>query len=201
MGDAKLEGEGDGGGGGGWWWFGTTEAPVTVKWARACVFKKRGEGGGERRERERERERERSSTVCGERERDTWLGRSLIIIHDQQPIHLPIHPPPPSPPPNSQPTTTTTLHLLACSVLACLLTHSQTNSPARRSLALLNDSLTHRYDRHAPTHSLTHSLTHRPRAHSHRLVGLVVKASASRAEDPGFESRWRRDFFRVESYQ
>ena len=24
----------------------------------------------------------------------------------------------------------------------------------------------------------------------HRLAGLVVKASASRAEDPGFESRW-----------
>ena len=34
-----------------------------------------------------------------------------------------------------------------------------------------------------------------------RLVGLVVKASASRAEDPGFESRWSRDFFGVESYQ
>ena len=34
-----------------------------------------------------------------------------------------------------------------------------------------------------------------------RLVGLVVKASASRAEDPGFESRWRRDFFGVEPYQ
>ena len=34
-----------------------------------------------------------------------------------------------------------------------------------------------------------------------RLVGLVVKASASRAEDSGFESRWRRDFFGVESYQ
>ena len=33
------------------------------------------------------------------------------------------------------------------------------------------------------------------------LVGLVVKASASRAEDPGFESRLRRDFFGVESYQ
>ena len=32
-------------------------------------------------------------------------------------------------------------------------------------------------------------------------VGLVVKASASRAEDPGFESRLRRDFFGVESYQ
>ena len=29
-----------------------------------------------------------------------------------------------------------------------------------------------------------------------RLVGLVVKASASRAEDPGFESRLSRDFFR-----
>ena len=27
-----------------------------------------------------------------------------------------------------------------------------------------------------------------------RLVGLVVKASASRAEDPGLESRLRRDF-------
>ena len=31
---------------------------------------------------------------------------------------------------------------------------------------------------------------------SHRLVGLVVKASALRAEDPGFESRLLRDFFR-----
>ena len=30
----------------------------------------------------------------------------------------------------------------------------------------------------------------------YRLVGLVVKASASRAEDPGFESRLSRDFFR-----
>ena len=32
-----------------------------------------------------------------------------------------------------------------------------------------------------------------------RLVGLVVKASASRAEDPGFQSRLRRDFSGVES--
>ena len=31
------------------------------------------------------------------------------------------------------------------------------------------------------------------------LVGLVVKASASRAEDPGFESCLRRDFFGLES--
>ena len=29
---------------------------------------------------------------------------------------------------------------------------------------------------------------------THDLVGLVVKASASGAEDPGFESRLRRDF-------
>ena len=34
-----------------------------------------------------------------------------------------------------------------------------------------------------------------------RLVGLAVKASASRAEDPGFDSRLTRDFFGVESYQ
>ena len=33
------------------------------------------------------------------------------------------------------------------------------------------------------------------------LVGLVAKASASRAEDPGFESCLRRDFPVVESYQ
>ena len=33
-----------------------------------------------------------------------------------------------------------------------------------------------------------------------RLAGLVVKASDSGAEDPGFESRLRRDFFRVESH-
>ena len=36
---------------------------------------------------------------------------------------------------------------------------------------------------------------------AHRLVGLVVKASVSRAEDPEFKSRLRQDFFGVESYQ
>ena len=35
----------------------------------------------------------------------------------------------------------------------------------------------------------------------HRLGGLVVRASALRAEDPGFKSCLRRDFSRVESYQ
>ena len=32
-------------------------------------------------------------------------------------------------------------------------------------------------------------------------VGLVAKVSTSRAEDRGFESHLRQDFFRVESYQ
>ena len=35
----------------------------------------------------------------------------------------------------------------------------------------------------------------------YRLVGLVVKAFASRAQDHGFESRLHKDFFGVESYQ
>ena len=35
----------------------------------------------------------------------------------------------------------------------------------------------------------------------HRLIGIVVKASASRAEDPGFESCLAWVFFWVESYQ
>ena len=34
-----------------------------------------------------------------------------------------------------------------------------------------------------------------------RLVGLVVKASASRAEDPEFDSCLHREFSGVESYQ
>ena len=34
-----------------------------------------------------------------------------------------------------------------------------------------------------------------------RLVGLVVMASASKAEDPWFEFRLRGDFSRIESYQ
>ena len=34
----------------------------------------------------------------------------------------------------------------------------------------------------------------------YRLVGLVVKASALRAEDPVFESRLRRDFFSGSSH-
>ena len=48
---------------------------------------------------------------------------------------------------------------------------------------------------------LASSLAGRSFLSGHRLVGLVVKASASRAEGPGFESRLRRDFFEVELYQ
>ena len=44
-----------------------------------------------------------------------------------------------------------------------------------------------------------HSMLTAPSAD--RLVVLAVKASASRAKDPGFESRLHRDFFGVESYQ
>ena len=54
-------------------------------------------------------------------------------------------------------------------------------------------------DRRLPVYIIKDSLT--PFSLSHRLFGLVVKASASTAEDPGFESRLRRDFFGVESYQ
>ena len=50
----------------------------------------------------------------------------------------------------------------------------------------------------------TETESYRSNVRSHpvdRLVGLVVKASASRAENPGFESHLRRDCFGVESYQ
>ena len=33
-----------------------------------------------------------------------------------------------------------------------------------------------------------------PLSLNHRFVGPVVKVSASRADDPGFKSRFRRDF-------
>ena len=46
-----------------------------------------------------------------------------------------------------------------------------------------------------------HCLIHWSTSAVDRLVGLVVKAFSSRAEDPGFDSRWRRDFSGVESYQ
>ena len=45
------------------------------------------------------------------------------------------------------------------------------------------------------------SSVHPVSAHTDRLVGLLVKESTSRAEDPGFESRLPRDISGVESYQ
>ena len=56
---------------------------------------------------------------------------------------------------------------------------------------------------HTHTHIHTHTHTH-PRTHPppHRPPRWPSgKAAALRAEDPGFESRLRRDFFGVESYQ
>ena len=44
-----------------------------------------------------------------------------------------------------------------------------------------------------PWHGDRQSLTH-GQVTVYSLVGLVVKASASRAEDPGFEFHLRRDF-------
>ena len=48
-------------------------------------------------------------------------------------------------------------------------------------------------DAQTDTDRLTYRLTDR-QTHRHHLVGLEVKASASGTEDPGFESRLRRDF-------
>ena len=45
---------------------------------------------------------------------------------------------------------------------------------------------------------ITHTQTH---TYTHRLVGLVDKAFASRVEDPGFKSHLCQDFSGVESYQ
>ena len=54
----------------------------------------------------------------------------------------------------------------------------------------------HTTDWAIPAHVFSYSYSAR-----HRLFGLVVKASASRAGDPGFKSRLLRDFNGVESYQ
>ena len=43
--------------------------------------------------------------------------------------------------------------------------------------------------------TLSRGLLHFRLPHPYRLVGLVVKVSASGAEDPGFESSMRRYFF------
>ena len=48
------------------------------------------------------------------------------------------------------------------------------------------------------------SVTHEQQSLSafiHRLVGLVVRVSTSRADSQGIDSCLRQDFFRVESYQ
>ena len=73
-------------------------------------------------------------------------------------------------------------------MLVCLLVFATASSFSSACVDSRNSSL--RYRHGAPVLRV-----------ADRLAGLVVKASASRAEDPGFESRLRRDFFGVESYQ
>ena len=46
----------------------------------------------------------------------------------------------------------------------------------------------------ARLHGLGSPADHNHAVHGYRLVGQVVKAFVSRAEDPGFESHFRRDF-------
>ena len=87
---------------------------------------------------------------------------------------LPPPPPLPTPPPPPPPTTTTTT--------------ITTTMLGRAHFQLCCNPQT------VPKEYLTSTHTHPPRWPS-------GKASASRAEDPGFESRLRRDFFGVESYQ
>ena len=82
-------------------------------------------------------------------------------------------------------------------VRRCLLTWPATlvdNSSSQTTSTSLSPS---------PPSQTVKSVYHCPCCHHHRrrhfhnsnrLVGLVVKASASRAEDPGFESRLRRDY-------
>ena len=69
------------------------------------------------------------------------------------------------------------IHTFACArVCVCALYHISINSPLPNPAPL-------------------------PLLYNNRLVDLMVKASISRAEDLGFESRLCRDFSGVESYQ
>ena len=66
-------------------------------------------------------------------------------------------------------------------------------------VVMLNDSAIgamHSQD----TDNHTASCSRNPLHKAYRLVGLVVKASTSRAEDPGSKSRLRRDFFSGSSH-
>ena len=63
------------------------------------------------------------------------------------------------------------------------------------------DSILHERSFDAWCNGATRGVTVSMSAFLDRLVGLVVKASTTRAEGPEFESRSRRDFFGVESYQ
>ena len=56
--------------------------------------------------------------------------------------------------------------------------------------------LHHKFMMHVTLHTNVHVMLHHTPLLGDRLVGLVVKASALRAEDPGFKSHLHQDFFR-----
>ena len=73
----------------------------------------------------------------------------------------------------------------------------QTCSPLYHTSAPVRNKISSTHDP-SQKHKAAHIFTTGP---LHRLVDLVVKASAWRAVDAGFESRFQRDFFRVECHQ
>ena len=84
----------------------------------------------------------------------------------------------------------------------CCSSSNNNNHMSQTALDLDKPSIMKRYYRRwTCSHTSVRPSCSSPLPQLDRLVGLVVKASASRAEGPGFESRLRRDFFGVESYQ
>ena len=110
------------------------------------------------------------------------------FLHSKQRPLFPLLLPPPPPPFTPQRPTSRTVCLCqhAWSWHMCVLFNKQ-----------VFPGLSHRVRFSTPLHSVQWSSS----LALYRLVDLVVKVSASRAEDPEFESRFCRDSFGVESYQ
>ena len=87
------------------------------------------------------------------------------------------------------------LPLLLLLLLVLLLLLHRTVAAAARKSALVDIRSANKY-----AIVIFHTVSTQHCAHD-RLVGLVAKASASRVEAPGFESRSRRDFSGDKTYQ
>ena len=72
-----------------------------------------------------------------------------------------------------------------CGVVWCFIGHANARGVANKVCVYCLKAVNLSPHPHTP---------HPPPREPYRLDGLVDKASASRAEDPGFESRLRRDF-------